>query len=220
MSHNRHWQLQPPQLRPAPIGLPMMTKSFQSPRAGHEILWTVAMPLAMLLNGLVTAEFSGDGGRSQGPKGNEPPTITIPVGTTINAECRKPLELICKAVTGYSDRFSTIIYWLANQQFIEDAFVDGRVKEGLETFLTENGKIIIQKSLNFSTTTLEDFKTNFTCAVMNPSGNSVKTITLVEKKASLSKTDRYIRKLRKCKRSLDACLHTAFDNISRKGEIH
>ncbi|XP_078078829.1 interleukin-1 receptor type 2-like isoform X2 [Mustelus asterias] len=146
------------------------------------------MPLLMLCNGTVTAHFSGDGDENQRSAGSALPTITIPTGRRVSAELGKSLELTCQAFTGCSDKFSTIIYWLANQQFIEDLFQDGRVKEGKEEFLTDNGKMLIKKHLKFAKVIPEDFKTNFTCAVMNPAGSSEKNIILVRKKVSLSQT--------------------------------
>ncbi|XP_078392772.1 interleukin-1 receptor type 2-like isoform X2 [Cetorhinus maximus] len=155
----------------------MTTKTFRNHQIGQKILWSSVMSLLMLLNGYVTAHIS-DGAKDRGSGRYGAPKITLPASTTINAEPGKSLELTCQATTGYSDKFSTIIYWLANQQFIEDVFEDGRVKEGREVFLAKNGKMLIQKRLKFTKVTPEDFKTNFTCAVMNPSGSSVKNITL------------------------------------------
>ncbi|XP_072332079.1 interleukin-1 receptor type 2-like [Scyliorhinus torazame] len=157
-------------------------------RIGQEVLWSIAMPLLFLHHGVVNAHFSGDGYIDQGSEEYGPPIITMPAGTNVNAELGKSLVVTCQAITGSSDKFSTIIYWLANQQFIEDVFEDGRVYEGKEIFKSGNGKVIIQKYLRFTEVTPEDFKTNFTCAVMNPSGSSVKNITLVRKKASFSST--------------------------------
>ncbi|XP_067889122.1 interleukin-1 receptor type 2-like [Heterodontus francisci] len=186
----------------------MTAKTVRSSWIEQEILWCIAIPLLMLLNGFVTAHISGDVGKDQGSEEHGLPAITVPAGTTVNAELGKSLELTCRAVTGYSDTFSTIIYWLANHQFIEDMFEDGRVKEGKERFLTKNRKTLIQKNLKFTKVTPEDFKTNFTCAVMNPTGSSIKNIILVEKVVSLSRTGPCRRKLLRCKQRLEACLQT------------
>ncbi|XP_041055396.1 interleukin-1 receptor accessory protein-like 1-A isoform X2 [Carcharodon carcharias] len=156
----------------------MSTETFRNHQIGQEILWPSVMSLLMLLNGYVTAHISDDGAKDRDSGRYGAPKIILPASTSINAELGKSLELTCQAITGYSDKFSTIIYWLANQQFIEDVFEDSRVKEGREVFLAENGKMLIQKCLKFTKVTPEDFKTNFACAVMNPSGSSVKNITL------------------------------------------
>ncbi|XP_043548471.1 interleukin-1 receptor accessory protein-like 1 isoform X1 [Chiloscyllium plagiosum] len=132
----------------------------------------------MLLNGLVSAYILRDGVQDPGSDAFGPPKIIVPTGTTVKAELGKSLKLTCQAITCYTDKFSTIIYWLANHEFIEDVFENSRVKEGQEIFMTENGKTLIQKYLEFTKVTPGDFKTNFTCAVLNPTGSSVKTITL------------------------------------------
>uniref|UniRef100_UPI00398F4F8A interleukin-1 receptor type 2-like isoform X2 n=1 Tax=Pristiophorus japonicus TaxID=55135 RepID=UPI00398F4F8A len=171
----------------------MTTSIYGNSLTGQETHWPVAMVMLMLLNGFVTAQNSRDGDKVQGSAPRGPPTITVPAAPTVNTELGRPLNLTCKAIIG-SFKSSTIIYWLADQQFIEDAFVDGRVKEGEEIFRTKNRKLHIQRNLIFTTTVSEDFKTNFTCVVLSSSGSSIKNITLVRKE-SLSKTIAYKRKL-------------------------
>ncbi|XP_048453508.1 interleukin-1 receptor accessory protein-like 1 isoform X2 [Rhincodon typus] len=156
----------------------MTIKTFRNRQTGQEALCSMVMSFLMLLNGLVSAYILRDGVEDRGSDAYGPPKIIAPTGTTVNAELGKSLKLTCKAITGYPDKFSTIIYWLANQEFIEDVFENSRVKEGQEIFVTENGKTLIQKYLEFTEVRPGDFKTNFTCAVLNPTGSSVKTITL------------------------------------------
>ncbi|XP_059502853.1 uncharacterized protein LOC132209781 isoform X4 [Stegostoma tigrinum] len=92
----------------------------------------MVMSFLMLLNGLVSAYILRDRVEDPGSDAYGPPKIIAPTGTTVNAELGKSLKLTCQAITGYPDKFSTIIYWLANQEFIEDVFENSRVKEGQE----------------------------------------------------------------------------------------
>ncbi|XP_059819582.1 interleukin-1 receptor type 2-like isoform X3 [Hypanus sabinus] len=96
-----------------------------------------------------------------------------------NKDQGEPLELPCKANIGRWKRF-TIIYWLANNQFIEDRYTDGRVTEGKERTQTKNRTTLLRKNLMFTQTKQEDFKVTFTCVVLNPVGTLVKNITLVD----------------------------------------
>ncbi|XP_042190637.1 interleukin-1 receptor type 2-like isoform X2 [Callorhinchus milii] len=108
------------------------------------------------------------------------PKILIPRHKLFTAQLGQYLEVPCQALTSFSDSFSTIIYWLANQEFIEDKFTDMRVRESNESFHTKNGQNFVKRNLLFTQIKSEDFHTNFTCIVMNPEGVSVQSLHLVK----------------------------------------
>eukprot|EP00062_Callorhinchus_milii_P023404 gi/632982212/ref/XP_007908013.1/ PREDICTED: interleukin-1 receptor type 2-like [Callorhinchus milii] len=76
------------------------------------------------------------------------PKILIPRHKLFTAQLGQYLEVPCQALTSFSDSFSTIIYWLANQEFIEDKFTDMRVRESNERVLLrdfENNVDIVEE---------------------------------------------------------------------------
>ncbi|XP_051882305.1 interleukin-18 receptor accessory protein-like isoform X2 [Pristis pectinata] len=142
---------------------------------GFNMHFCINLVLLILLHGL-TPVLTKTRNKKQGLT-KSIPRIIEPSGETVAAELGEHLELTCKANSG-SHRFPTIIYWLADNQFIEESYKDHRVTEGEEKIGLEDGRTIIQKSLKFTKTTQEDFRVKFTCVVMNPTGSSVKNITL------------------------------------------
>ncbi|KAG8453173.1 hypothetical protein GDO86_004842, partial [Hymenochirus boettgeri] len=68
-----------------------------------------------------------------------------------------------------------LVYWLANNSFIEDVFPDGRVREEPER---QNANRTVEKSLVFSSTETKDYRIQFTCVIQDPSGIDVRNITL------------------------------------------
>ncbi|XP_078259039.1 interleukin-1 receptor type 2-like [Rhinoraja longicauda] len=101
------------------------------------------------------------------------------------AKLGKTLQLTCRANSGGGRDYPTMIYWLANNQFIEECYVDGRVAEGKERSWTRNERLIVQKSLKFTSTLPEDFGVNFTCIVLTPKGTSWQNIILESKLAEV-----------------------------------
>ncbi|XP_059819581.1 interleukin-1 receptor type 2-like isoform X2 [Hypanus sabinus] len=134
--------------------------------------------LTLILLHCLTAVMPKDRNKDQGSK-RISPFIIAPLTGTLTAKIGEPLELPCKANIGRWKRF-TIIYWLANNQFIEDRYTDGRVTEGKERTQTKNRTTLLRKNLMFTQTKQEDFKVTFTCVVLNPVGTLVKNITLVD----------------------------------------
>ncbi|KAL4608515.1 interleukin-1 receptor type 2-like isoform X1 [Arapaima gigas] len=103
------------------------------------------------------------------------PRIKRPCQPTIKATLGKRLVIPCKADPGFPDEF-TLIYWLANKQFIEVMYPDNRVKEVDKKKKANN--VVIKRSLKFETVNEEDFHTNYTCVVMSPAGMDKFTIRL------------------------------------------
>ncbi|XP_072900470.1 E3 ubiquitin ligase RNF121 isoform X1 [Hemitrygon akajei] len=134
--------------------------------------------LTLILLHCLTAVMPKNRTKNQGSKRTSP-FIIAPLKGTLTAKIGEPLELTCKANIGRW-RHSTIIYWLANNQFIEERYTDGRVTEGKERVQAKNRTTLLKKNLKFTQTKQEDFKVTFTCVVLNPVGTSVKNITLVD----------------------------------------
>ncbi|XP_072118607.1 interleukin-1 receptor type 2-like [Mobula birostris] len=134
--------------------------------------------LTLILLHCLSAVLPKDRNKNQGSK-MFCSLIIEPSKGTLTAKIGEPLELPCKAIVGRF-RHYTIMYWLANDQFIEERYTDGRVSEGEESRQTENGRRVIKKDLKFTQMKQEDLKVNFTCVVLNPVGTKVKSITLVD----------------------------------------
>ncbi|OCT96244.1 hypothetical protein XELAEV_18013919mg [Xenopus laevis] len=68
-----------------------------------------------------------------------------------------------------------VVYWLADNNFIEDLFPDGRVWEEPERQMSNQ---TIEKSLVFSSVEETDFSVQFCCIIQDPSGVEIRNITL------------------------------------------
>ncbi|XP_071772732.1 interleukin-1 receptor type 2-like [Centroberyx gerrardi] len=121
----------------------------------------------------------------------ESPEIIGPDRIQMKARPGKRLVLHCKAYPKCEDD-QTLIYWLVNGSFPEDAFTNGRVAETKES--TSEGGTILQRSLVLKNVTSEDLRSTFICVVTNPIGIAQKHITL---KATIRKrlTERHCRKV-------------------------
>ncbi|CAK6953672.1 interleukin-18 receptor 1-like isoform X2 [Scomber scombrus] len=116
------------------------------------------------------------------------PQIIGPHNTHVKAKPGEVLLLHCDACTDSED--ITLIYWLVNGLFPEEANSDGRITE-LEESTLEDGKIL-QRSLLLKNVTSGDLRSNFTCVVTNSIGMGQKTITL-----SATKSDCRTRRKRR-----------------------
>ncbi|XP_061595824.1 interleukin-18 receptor accessory protein-like isoform X2 [Cololabis saira] len=105
------------------------------------------------------------------------PEIIGPKHVCIKACPGKPLVLHCDAFTTSSND-ETLIYWLVNDLFPEDAQNQGRIVESNESSLEEG--LILQKSLLLKKVTSEDLKSTFSCIVSTAGGMAQKSIKLVK----------------------------------------
>ncbi|KAM8976891.1 interleukin-18-binding protein [Pelodytes ibericus] len=124
---------------------------------------------------LISSAFLGSHAKAL----NEEPRILEPENCTINAQEGKSytsLNITCVARSRWAE--FNLVYWLANNNFIESEFPDGRVTEEPEVQREDQAFCIVEKSLVFSHTKPVDFQTNFTCIIQDPSGVHVKNITL------------------------------------------
>ncbi|KAJ8275529.1 hypothetical protein COCON_G00072810, partial [Conger conger] len=87
------------------------------------------------------------------------------------------MVISCKADPGHPDDF-TLIYWLVNRTFIELVYPDGRIHEGEERAVEENGRALVQRDLIFDMVRKEDYRANFTCVVNSPAGIDKITLRL------------------------------------------
>ncbi|KAJ8368477.1 hypothetical protein SKAU_G00085050 [Synaphobranchus kaupii] len=97
------------------------------------------------------------------------PKIVRPKSLKIKASLGKPLVIPCKADTGFADEF-TLIYWLVNTTFVENAYRDGRVRAGPEETNRKDDKTFLQKDLVFEQIANEDFEATYICVVSNAAG--------------------------------------------------
>ncbi|CAH2225954.1 interleukin-1 receptor type 2-like isoform X2 [Pelobates cultripes] len=116
------------------------------------------------------------------PALNKLPAILKPENCTIFTKEGGNFTINCTAESTWRD--FNLVYWLANNNFIENEFPDGRVSEGPEKINQTQNVYTVQKSLIFSPTKQEDFNTNFTCVIQDPAGVDVKHIILKKEPAA------------------------------------
>ncbi|KAJ1118332.1 hypothetical protein NDU88_006525 [Pleurodeles waltl] len=98
------------------------------------------------------------------------PIIVYPDRKAIAAAVGSRLIIPCKVFTGYGSNSLTVVWWLANNSYIDEFFQDGRVKEGQFVATTENDGNYIEVQLVFDEVKEEDFNTDFTCTAHNDYG--------------------------------------------------
>ncbi|XP_025766841.1 interleukin-1 receptor accessory protein [Oreochromis niloticus] len=107
---------------------------------------------------------------------DESPEIIGPGFVQIKTHPGAPLVLHCDAFANCEDDV-TLIYWLVNDTFPEDAPSSDRITESNESTLEEGA--ILQRSLLLKNITSEDLKSTFTCVVTNAVGMAQKHIKLI-----------------------------------------
>ncbi|XP_074467760.1 interleukin-1 receptor accessory protein-like [Sebastes fasciatus] len=107
---------------------------------------------------------------------DETPKIICPKHDKIEAHPGERLFLHCRAYANSKD--VTLIYWLVNGSFPEDLLSSDRIVESEESTSKEGA--ILKRRLLLKNVTTEDFKSTFTCVVINAAGMSQKNIMLVE----------------------------------------
>ncbi|MEE6473363.1 hypothetical protein FKM82_009979, partial [Ascaphus truei] len=118
----------------------------------------------------------------------ERPVIIFPESSTVIPPADSSFRITCRAQSSWPEFH--IIYWLADNNFIEDLYPNGRVMEEPEIQKDEQTFCIVEKSLFFSSTLSGDFSSQFTCVIQDPSGVDVKNFTLKER---ADKTSSHIR---------------------------
>ncbi|XP_076606633.1 interleukin-1 receptor accessory protein-like [Chaetodon auriga] len=106
---------------------------------------------------------------------DEAPEIIGPHHVEMEAYPGEQLFLNCTAFT-HCEADLTLIYWLVNDSFPEDASSSDRIVESEESTLEEGA--VVQRSLLLKNVTSEDFKSTFTCVVINSAGAVQKVMTL------------------------------------------
>ncbi|KAM4701414.1 interleukin-1 receptor type 2-like [Discoglossus pictus] len=101
------------------------------------------------------------------------PVIVSLKSKAIAAAIGSKLVIPCKVFTGYGDSSVTLVYWLANDSYIDEYFTDGRVMEGEFRKASENGANYIEIPLNFEKVMEDDFMTEFKCIAKNEHGTQI-----------------------------------------------
>ncbi|KAM8977438.1 interleukin-1 receptor type 2 [Pelodytes ibericus] len=102
----------------------------------------------------------------------EHPVIVQRGRKSVAASIGSKLTVPCKVFTGFGNN-NLIVWWLANDTFIEDFFNNGRVTEGSFQKTTEADGHYIEVPLIFQEIKDEDFSTNFKCVARNDYGIQV-----------------------------------------------
>ncbi|XP_054433939.1 interleukin-1 receptor type 2 [Pteronotus mesoamericanus] len=96
---------------------------------------------------------------------------TIPViispHQTILTSLGSRLTIPCKVFLGAGTHSTTMLWWMANNTSIDNAYQDGRVTEGQRLEYSENNKNYIEVLLIFDPVIREDLTTDFKCVVHN-----------------------------------------------------
>ncbi|KAG8451846.1 hypothetical protein GDO86_003874, partial [Hymenochirus boettgeri] len=100
------------------------------------------------------------------------PVITYPNHKPITATLGSKLLIPCKVYTG-NEKNAPVVWWLANDSFIDILFEDGRVIEGTFQETTESDGHYIEVSLIFENVKEEDFNTEYKCIARNDYGSQV-----------------------------------------------
>ncbi|XP_068121393.1 interleukin-1 receptor type 2-like isoform X2 [Hyperolius riggenbachi] len=100
------------------------------------------------------------------------PVIVSPSRWTFAGSIGSRLVIPCKVFTG-PDESNLLVWWVANDSFVDEYSEDGRVTEGtLQKTIDTDGQYV-QLSLIFERITEEDFTTNFKCIATNDHGLDV-----------------------------------------------
>ncbi|KAM4795936.1 interleukin-1 receptor type 2-like [Rhinophrynus dorsalis] len=123
--------------------------------------------------------------RTVGQEKIQHPVIMNPNRKTIAAVVGSRLMIPCKVFTGYSGN-NAIVWWLANDSYINEFYRDGRVIQGTFHETTESDGQYIEVSLIFEKVMEEDFTTDFKCIASNDYGFEVLPTQLREAASSFS----------------------------------
>ncbi|XP_072269825.1 interleukin-1 receptor type 2-like isoform X2 [Pyxicephalus adspersus] len=110
--------------------------------------------------------------RTIGQGRRQHPVIVNPNRKTIAASIGSKLAIPCKVFTG-PDESSLMVWWLANNSFVDKYSTDGRVVEGTLKKTTAVDGQYFELQLIFERITKEDFSTDFQCIASNEYGHEV-----------------------------------------------
>ncbi|XP_074155851.1 interleukin-1 receptor type 2 isoform X1 [Sminthopsis crassicaudata] len=97
------------------------------------------------------------------------PVIITPNKTVLTSLGSK-LIIPCKAFFGLGSRSTTLLWWTANNTFVDNVYKKGRVKEGQRLEYSENNKSYIEVPLIFNSVEKKDLNTEFICTARNRLG--------------------------------------------------
>uniref|UniRef100_A0A6J0TKI0 Interleukin-1 receptor type 2-like n=1 Tax=Pogona vitticeps TaxID=103695 RepID=A0A6J0TKI0_9SAUR len=73
---------------------------------------------------------------------------------------------------------SSLVYWLANETFVDDLYPDGAVTQrSTRESLKCAGRLLLQRKLIFRAFSEKDLQTRFQCTILDPAGSVRKAIT-------------------------------------------
>ncbi|XP_063314497.1 interleukin-1 receptor type 2 [Pelobates fuscus] len=102
----------------------------------------------------------------------EQPVMLQPKHQSIAASTGSQLTIPCKVFTE-SGGSNLIVWWLANDSYIDEFFEDGRVRQGISQETEERGGFYIEVPLVFEEVKDADFSTDFKCIGSNDYGTQV-----------------------------------------------
>ncbi|XP_043926891.1 interleukin-1 receptor type 2-like [Protopterus annectens] len=98
------------------------------------------------------------------------PVIIYPTMNPVAATLGSKLIIPCKAFIGFHNESIVQMWWMANENFIEDFVDDGRIEEGEPRVSYENGAYYIEVELIFEEFREHDAETDFKCIVRSDNG--------------------------------------------------
>ncbi|XP_043547664.1 interleukin-1 receptor-like 2 [Chiloscyllium plagiosum] len=94
------------------------------------------------------------------------PQILYPYNNTVEALVGSKLDITCTVLADLPPKTEILVYWLANQSYIEDYSNSTRVTE-VQTERREKEASYIDVHLSFSEIKTKDFEINFVCVVLS-----------------------------------------------------
>ncbi|KAG7240351.1 hypothetical protein INR49_026922 [Caranx melampygus] len=106
----------------------------------------------------------------------EPPILMYPLSEVITVEVGMRLELRCLAYIGTSMNTETSMYWIVDNEFVDDY---EELKES-SSYFYDNGKVFGQSILSISHVRRQFLNVSFDCNVCNPVGENFGWVILRE----------------------------------------
>ncbi|XP_044525247.1 interleukin-1 receptor type 2 [Gracilinanus agilis] len=103
-------------------------------------------------------------------KKEETRPVIISPNKTISTSLGSKLIIPCKVFVGSGPKSTTLLWWTANNTFVDKMFKEGRVKEGQHHTYLENNKSYVEAPLIFDSVEKKDLYTEFICTARNRLG--------------------------------------------------
>ncbi|XP_074048332.1 interleukin-1 receptor type 2 [Macrotis lagotis] len=103
-------------------------------------------------------------------KKEETMPVIIEPNKTVLTSLGSKLIIPCKAFFGLGSRSTMLLWWTANNTFVNNVYKEGRVKEGQHLEYSENNKSYIEVPLIFDSVEKKDLNTEFICTAKNGLG--------------------------------------------------